>query len=225
MGRPIKKIFIGERSGVGAGGEGLASVTVVTGTSSGFVNDEAALITAPDLEGGVQAEGTVVSGGGALDDVTVTVQGSGYTSPPTITFTTGTIGTGTATGVLTTGGNPVILATAFIPVGDGGSANVNADIEAQKGKTIFRVTTSEGTGECNLVDPATGLAHGTPNAGGEMQIIATDSGGATYSVTQLYNNHVILENIGGSPEFADGVKVKWAHNGVAVVNDSVQITA
>ena len=57
-----------------------------------------------------------------------------------------------------------------------------------------------------------------------MQIIATDFGGATYSVTKLYNGHVRLENIAGAPEFADGVKVKWAEDGVAVLNYSVAIT-
>ena len=162
MGRPIKKLWIGESVSGGQGGSGVASVTTVAGTSSGFVNDEAALITAPDLEGGVQAEGTVVSGGGALDGVTITVQGSGYNSPPTVTFTTGTIGTGSATAVLTTGDTPVILATAFVT----GGSNENADILAQKGQTIYRVTTATGTEECNLIDPATGLAHGTPAAAG-----------------------------------------------------------
>lgn len=220
MGRPIKKLFIGERSGQGAGGSGVASVTTVAGTSSAFVNDEAALITAPDLEGGVQAEGTVVSGGGALDGVTITVQGSGYTSPPTVTFTTGTIGTGSATAVLTTGDNPVILATAYVT-----ASNENADIIAQKGQTIYRVETSEGIAECNLIDPATGLAHGTPTAAGEMQIIATNSQAGTYNVIKLYNGHVRLEHIAGTQEFTNGTKVKWAQDGVAVLNESVKITA
>ena len=59
-----------------------------------------------------------------------------------------------------------------------------------------------------------------------MQINATDSGGATYSVTKLYNGHVRMQNNGdGGEEFADDVKVKWARDGVAVVNESVKITA
>ena len=319
MGRPIKKIFIGERAGAGTGGESLASVTLGgTNNSTGYTAADALTIGAPDLEGGVQAVGevTVYANGALLEGVTtfttltgtetgggaaftgvtqkstsgtgtgaiftittsgnvdysattiavtgvgsgynttetitisgadiggadgtndltftiatfvtngtisgtsITTAGSGYTSAPTVSAATGTQGTLTLTGVLTTGSTPVIKATAYVT-----SSNLDADIIAQKGDTIYKVTTSEGTLDCNLIDPATGLAHGTPAAVGEMQIIATDSGGATYSVTKLYNGHVRLENIGGSPEFADGVKVKWAEDGVAVVNYSVSITA
>ena len=113
---------------------------------------------------------------------------------------------------------------AFIPVADGGTANVNADITAQKGNNSYLVTTSEGTGKCSLTDGA-GLAHGTPAAGGEMQIIASDSGDGLYSVTKLYNGHVRLQTFSGTPEFADDVKVKWAEDGVAVLDVSVSISA
>jgi len=221
MGRPIKKLFIGERAGAGTGGSGVASVTIGgTNNSTGYTDLDALTIGAPDLEGGVQAVGHVTETAGEIDGTVITVEGSGYTSAPTVTAPTGTIGTTTLTAVLTTGDTPVILATAL---GLGGS-NLNADIIAQKGQTIYRVETADGIFEANLVDSA-GAAHGTPNADGEMQIIATDSGGATYSVIKLYNGHVRLENIGGSPEFADGVKVKWAQDGVAVLDDSVKITA
>lgn len=219
MGRPIKKLFIGESVSGGTGGSGVADVTLTSG-GTGYTTG-ALVIGAPDLEGGVQAEGTFTETAGVIDSVTITVQGSGYTSPPTVDGDAGGNADAVLTAVLTTGDTPVILATAFL---EGGS-NLNADILAQKGQTIYKVTTADGTGECNLIDPATGLAHGTPAAAGEMQIIATDSGGATYSVTKLYNGHVRLENIGGSPEFADGVKVKWAHDGTPVLNESVSITA
>ena len=220
MGRPIKKRFIGERAGLSAGGEAVLQVDTTAGNSSGYTDLDPLVIDAPDLEGGVQAVGHVLSAAGAIDSAVITEQGSGYTSVPDVTAPAGTQGTGTFLAILTASGNKVILATAFL---EGGS-NLNADIVAQKGNIRFRVVTGDGTGECTLADGA-GVAHGTPAAAGEMQIIATDFGGATYSVTKLYNNTVVLENIGGSPEFADGTRVKWAKDGVAVVNDAVAITA
>ena len=216
MGRPIKKIFIGER-GPGAGGSGIADVELVAG-GTGYTAG-ALIISAPDLPGGVQATGTYTVSTGTIDSVTITDAGSGYTSEPTIEGDVGGTGAVLKAVFETEDGQPVIAATAFL---EGGS-NLSADILAQKGATIYKVTTADGTGECNLVD-SNGAAHGTPAAAGEMQIIATDSGGATYSVTKLYNGHVRLENIGGSPEFADGVKVKWAKDGTPVLNESVSIT-
>jgi len=215
MGRPIKKIFIGERAGFEGGGEGVASVTVVTGSSSGFVDAEAALITAPDLPGGVQAEGFVESAAGALDSVVITEAGSGYTSPPTVTFTTGTIGTGTATAVLTTGGVQTINATAYLL-----TTNEAADIIAQKGDVTYRVeTATDGIGEASLIND-------TPTAVGEMAIIATDSASGTYYVTKLYNNTVRLDPTNGTGvQFGLGDKVEWAKDGVAVVKYSVDITS
>lgn len=218
MGRPIKKIFIGERSGQGAGGSGIADVTINDG-GTGYTAGSL-VIDPPNLEGGVQAEGTFTETAGVIDGITITVEGSGYTGTPSIDGDAGGNGDADLDAVFTTGDNQVILATAFV---DGGS-NLNADIVAQKGNTIYRVTTADGTQECNLVDSA-GAAHGTPAAGGEMQIIANDSGDGVYSVIKLYNNTVVLENISGTPEFADGVRVKWAKDGVAVLDDSVSITA
>lgn len=221
MGRPIKKLFIGERAGAGVDGHGIADVTINDG-GTGYTAGSL-VIDAPTILGGVQAEGTFTETAGVIDGITITVEGSGYTDAPNISIDGDAGGNADADllAVLTTGDNPVILATAYVT----GGSNENADIIAQKGQTIYRVTTATGTEECNLIDPATGLAHGTPAAAGEMQIIATDSGGATYSVTKLYNGHVRLENIGGSPEFADDVKVKWAEDGVAVLDYSVKITA
>ena len=73
MGRPIKKIFIGERGAGSAGGEGLASVTLGgTNNSTGYTGGDALTIGAPDLVGGVQATGTVTiyADGALLEGVT-----------------------------------------------------------------------------------------------------------------------------------------------------------
>jgi len=213
MGRPIKKIFIGERGTGNAGGEGVASVTVVTGDSSGYTNLDALTITAPDLVGGVQAVGHILSGGGAIDSAVITIEGSGYTSAPTVTAPTGTLGTGTLTAVLTSTGANVIAATAYVA-----TTNESADMIAQKGDITYRVeTATDGVGECALVND-------TPAAPGEMAIIATDSAGGTYYVTKLYNNTVRLDPTNGNgSQFTLGSKVAWAD--VAVVDYSVKITS
>jgi len=214
MGRPIKKIFIGERGAGAPGGEGVASVTVVAGDSSGFTDLDPLTIGVPDLVGGVQAVGHVLSAGGAIDSVVMTVVGSGYTSAPTVTAVTGgTQGTATLTAVLTTTGAAVIAATAYIA-----TTNESADMIAQKGDTTYRVeTATDGVGECSLFND-------TPVAIGQMAIIATDSAGGTYYVTKLYNNTVRLDPTNGTGvQFTLGSKVAWAD--VAVVDYSVKITS
>jgi hypothetical protein len=147
---------------------------------------------------------------GTLATLVVTNAGSGYTAAPTVTAATGTKGTATLTGVLTTNGANVIAATAFVT----GGGNKNADILAQKGSTTYRVLTADGTEECTLVAKV-------PNTATEMQIAATDSAGGTYWVTKLMNRTVLITRNGGT-QFASGARVKWAD--VAVVNVSVKIT-
>lgn len=209
MGRPIKQIYIGNRNPGGVGGQGVASVTIGGTADVGIVDNDPLVISAPDLAGGVQAAGYVVSAGGDIDSVVITEAGSGYTSVPTVSVANQA--NRTLTAVLTTGGVAVIAATAYVT-----ATNLAADIVSQRGDTIYRVTTSEGTLDCKLVAA-------TPAAAGEMAIVATDSAAGTYWVTKLYNNTcVIYQNTG--TQFADGSRVKWAKDGVAVLNESVSIT-
>ena len=213
MGRPIKKIFIGERGAGAAGGEGLASVTITNGGTT--YADGTLVISAPDLVGGVQAEGTYTQTAGVIDAYVITVAGSGYTSPPTVAPSDAGAGDAVLAGVLTTGTAAVIAATAYVA-----TANESADIIAQKGTTAYRVeTATDGVGECSLVASV-------PNAVGEMAIVATDSAGGTYYVMKLYNNTVyIVKGAGTGTQFADGVRVEWAKDGTAVLNESVKITS
>jgi len=206
MGRPIKKIFMGERA---AGGEGVASVTITT-AGTGYA-DGTLVFSAPDINGGTLAEGTYTQTGGLIDVVTVTVPGTGYTSAPTVT-PSDAVGSGAAlTAVLTSTGTAVIAATAVVT-----GSNLAADMLSQKGTTRYRVSTTEGTLDCTLVQA-------TPTAVGEMAIAATDSTANTYWVKKLFNNTVIVEqNTGGSWEFANNEKVKWGDT--AVLNDTVKIT-
>ena len=212
MGRPIKKLFIGNRNSGGVGGEGLASVTLGgTNNSTGYTTGDALTISAPDLPGGTQAVATVTATAGVIDGVVVSTAGGGYTSAPTITADTGTQGTLTLTGVLTTSTTNAIAISAYVP---GGSSAVAGDIVAQKGSKTYRVTTAQGTGECVLVAAA------IPTEG-QMNITATDSAGGTYYVKKLTNRTVVVLPGTGS-QFAEDAKVKWADS--AVINESVAIT-
>ena len=103
MGRPIKKIHIGERGAGNAGGEGLASVTLGgTNNSTGATLGDALTIGVPDLVGGVQAVGTVAiyADGALLEGVTtfgiggLGVDGGGGAAVE-YTGVTGTGGSGT----------------------------------------------------------------------------------------------------------------------------------
>lgn len=217
MGRPIKKIWIGERGGF-APGAGVASITVTPGTASGYTQGDPVTIGAPDIIGGTQAEGFINSAAGGIDSITMTVVGDGYTAPPAVTAPTGTIGTTVLTAVLGTSGGPTIQATAFIDAADGGTAALPADIIAQKGNITYRVETAEGIGEVELVAAAAPLV-------GEMIITATDSAGGTYFVSKLYNNTLRFEAGGTGVQFAVGDKVGWAKDGVAVLDESVSISA
>ena len=60
MARPLNKKYFGNVYPGGAGGEGLASVTLGgTNNSTTYVNNAALTISAPSIQNGVQATGTV----------------------------------------------------------------------------------------------------------------------------------------------------------------------
>lgn len=190
---------------------------VITTPGSGYLLTDTIVILGTAFTGGASpandltlAVDTFVANG-TVSGTTITEAGSGYDTAPTVSGATGTQGTLTMTGVLGTAAGSIIAATAYVT-----GTNLDADIKAQKGDTTYRVTTSEGTLDCILVDSA-------PNAVGEMAIIATDSAGGTYWVTKLYNNTVRLTPNTGS-QFTAADKVKWARDGVAVVDYSVSIT-
>jgi hypothetical protein len=212
MGRPIKKLYIGNRNSDGLGGEGLASITLGgVNNSSGYSADDALTVSAPDLPGGTQAVAKVATvTGDAITTVAVTTAGTGYTSAPTITAPIGTIGTLTLTGVLSTSTTNAIAVSAYVV---GGASAVAGDIQAQKGSKTYRVVTAQGTSECLLVT-------GAP-AEGQMRITATDSAGGTYYVKKLTNRTVVVLPGTGS-QFAEDAKVKWADT--AVENVSVALT-
>lgn len=211
MGRPIKKLFIGNRNTLGIGGEGLVSVTLGgTNNSTGYTNVDALTISAPNLPGGVQAVATITETAGVIDGVIVVDGGSGYTSALTITAGTGTQGNLTLTGVLSTTTSNAIAILAFVT---GGSSAVIGDINSQKGSKIYNVTTAQGTSECLLVT--------SEPVEGQLRITATDSAGGTYFVKKLTNRTAVVLP-GTGVQFAEDAKVAWADT--AVENVSVALT-
>lgn len=75
---------------------GTVSSIIVTNAGSGYTVNPIVTISAPDLEGGVQATATASRTGSSINAITITNAGSGYTSTPIVTITRGV---GDTTGV------------------------------------------------------------------------------------------------------------------------------
>ena len=219
MGRPLNKKYFANTNlqdfdTANVGGESVASVTI-SGSWSGFTQATSTVtFSAPQIAGGVTAEGTVTITAGAPTAVTITVPGSGYTSAPTVTIADSDGGaetTGTATAVLTSGASARqngIKAEAQIGAG---SEVLTGDVIKQVSTTRYKVQTSDGTSVCQLV---------TTNALGadEMSIMATDVDGGTYLVSKLTSRKAVLVPVanahGGSTSagsaFASGTAAPWS---------------
>ena len=213
MGRPINKKYFANTNSrtfgtANVGGESVASVTI-SGVWSGYTQATSTVtFSAPDLVGGVTAEGTVTITAGAPTAVTITVPGSGYLSAPTVTIADSDGGAetaGTATAVLTSGASArqnSIKCEAQI--GSGGTEVTTGDVIAQKGTRKYRVQTADGTATCTLVASA---SLGT----NEMSITAVDASAHAYWVTKLTAHRAILtRKVSGDGLFASGASVPWS---------------
>ena len=213
MGRPINKKYFANTNSrtfgtANVGGESVASVTI-SGVWSGYTQATSTVtFSAPDLVGGVTAEGTVTITAGAPTAVTITVPGSGYLSAPTVTIADSDGGAetaGTATAVLTSGASArqnSIKCEAQI--GSGGTEVTTGDVIAQKGTRKYRVQTADGTATCTLVASA---SLGT----NEMSITAVDASAHAYWVTKLTAHRAILtRKVSGDGDFASGASVPWS---------------
>lgn len=231
MGRPLNKKFFGNRNigststaaDDGIGGQGVASATI-TAAGTGYVTGDVVIFSAPQLPTGVTATGTVVATAGAVNSITITESGSGYTSAPTVDLTGKGNGNATATAVLTvdtgapgsaTNQENAISITAFVP---GGSSAVVGDIVKQTSSRAYRVTTAQGTGRCDLVAAAPTV--------GQMTMTAVDSAGGTYYVTKLTARRaLIVKGDRTGTQFttgATGITIPWSFD-AAVLNETVQI--
>jgi len=169
-----------------------------------------------------------------LKSITTLEKGSGYTSAPTLSWgrassqtAGGQTQTGTPTVVLTTDSGYVgsatnqensIQITAWVPatadagrISGNGTSAVVGDIVRQSGSRKYIVRTAQGVGRVKLVAA-------TP-AKGEATIIATDSDGGTYYVTELRGRkaHIIKGDQTGT-QFTtgtDGIDVPWTFNGAS----------
>jgi hypothetical protein len=234
MGRPLHKKFFGNRNigststtaDDGIGGQGVASVTI-SGVWADFTQATSTVtFSAPQLPGGVTATGTVTITAGAPVSVTITEQGSGYTSAPTVTIADSDAGAetiGTATAVLTvdtgapgsaTNQENAITITGRIVAG----STVALDIIKQTGARRYLVTDGTNTGVVELVGDAV-------DAAGEANIVATDSAGGTYYVTKI-TAHRALVVPGTGTQFplvnGSAQSIPWVLD-TAVLNTSVRI--
>ena len=165
-----------------------------------------------------------------VKSIVILEKGSGYTSAPTLSWTTaGTNTGGTAVGAPTvtltedsgfvgssTNQENAIQITAWVPatadagrISGNGTSAVAGDIVRQSGSSKYIVRTAQGVGRVKLVAA-------TP-AAGQATIIATDSDGGTYYVTELRGRkaHIIKGDQSGT-QFTtgtDGIDVPWTFNG------------
>lgn len=198
MGRPIKKKFFGnlyDNQSVngfsGIGGEGVASVALsastLTAMNAGTYSISAASITAPATAGGKKPTLSLVVTAATAATVSVVTPGSGYTAAPTITGTglgalAGGSGGATATATLSTANvkNDSLSFISYLTTGS--SAISGGDIIKQESSRRYLVRNAQGVGQVRL-SYGSGVNH-TLQAG-NMHLIATDVGGATYYVTKL----------------------------------------
>jgi len=188
MGRPIKSKYFGIRKGLGVGGEGVTAVTL-GGTAPESTLTVTVVFGAPNIAGGTQATGSVVKPGNTVTSVTITNQGSGYTSAPSVVFTGTTMttqGTGTTATISVNTVTNVIHVEAYVPAAVGGSSGVAGDILEQVASKKYRVQTSQGTGTC-LLTTATGAL-----AAGRVRMVAEDGNGSTYFVKKLTARRAVL---------------------------------
>ena len=234
MGRPIQKKFFANTNvaldGEGVGGEGFASVAVVTtGTLYTTTNYTWAGST-PQIAGGQAATGTLTIGTDRrVTAFSVGNAGSGYTSTGSVTVTVSPATTGSAAtyaiGLTAAARANGLAIYAYIPAsgtaglvsGTGGTARLLGDIIRQTGSNKYLVATSEGVGRVKLV------YDGVADAAGEADLTATDYAGKTYYVMKLNGRKAKLKQYGSAGhEFADESWVKWNIT-TAVTNDTVTL--
>jgi hypothetical protein len=230
MGRPLNKKYFANTNyatfgTADVGGESVASITLVTGNSAGYVTGEFVSFSAPQITGGAYPVATIVATAGAVTSVVITSAGSGYTSAPTATVTTaaGTQTTLTLTPVLTTGATARQNGIKCEAQIGAGAEVTTGDIIKQVSGRRYTVQTSGGVGVCTLVTTEA-------KDDNQMSIRATDSDGNTYFVAKLTARLAVLvpaANVHGGTttigsQFASGTPAKWTF-GAAVAGTTVTI--
>lgn len=208
MGRPLSSKYFGNRNpgttgstadDYGIGGQYVSSVAA--GNATGYSQGTTITLGAPNLPTGVQATATVsiFTANGNISSVTVTEQGSGYTSAPTATLVKAANVTVAATG--TSGANVLtITSTAGIYVGMkvtgnvglGGTSDTSNVTAVNSGNVIVSDNhDSNITGNLTFYDAGTGVA-------GAVTL-------ASFT-TDVSNAITFSSNIGGDTSSADIIR-------------------
>jgi hypothetical protein len=181
-------------STITTGAGGLASINVSSG-GTGYTAVPGVIIGAPDVTGGTQAEAAATISSGSVVAVTVTVAGSGYTTAPSVTFSSGAAA---ATAVLNTGQvNTITLTNAgtgytsqptvtISAPPSGTTATAIASYNTFRTGTLAVLVTNGGTGYGASGSFAVSFAGGSGGAGAAGTAIV--SGGAVIAV--------IMTNVG-----------------------------
>jgi hypothetical protein len=231
MGRPLNKKYFANTNYqdfgfANVGGEGVASVTIAAPIAASMNTGATVTFSAPQLTGGQTATGTVtIDGNGDIAAIAITSAGSGYTAVPTITVTD-TVAGGAETASLTSGSGGVTVALTSgasarqnsikceAQVGEG-SEVLTGNVIKQVSTKRYKITTSDGTAVCKLVQSAALGAN-------EMSITATDANSNAYFVQKLTSRMAVLtRKVSDNGDFATGAKVKWTFG--SATSDTVSI--
>jgi hypothetical protein len=204
---------------------GVLTVITATTKGTGYVVGDTIKIDGA-LIGGVTTTNDItltvvgaVAAAGTITGITITEPGSGYTTVPNVTLSTGTQGTLTVTAAFAadtgavgsaTNEENAILMTAYLT---GGSAVV-VDIRKQVSTKRFRVTDGTRTGIVTLKSSVA-------TAAGEGSIRLVDSVGGTYFATKITARKVVITR-GTGTAFATGASVKWNMT-AAVLGESLLV--
>ena len=220
MGRPLNKKYFANTNYqdfgfANVGGEGVASVTIAAPIAASMNTGATVTFSAPQLTGGQTATGTVtIDGNGDIAAIAITSAGSGYTAVPTITVTD-TVAGGAETASLTSGASARQNSIKCEAQVGEGSEVLTGNVIKQVSTKRYKITTSDGTAVCKLVQSAALGAN-------EMSITATDANSNAYFVQKLTSRMAVLtRKVSDNGDFATGAKVKWTFG--SATSDTVSI--
>jgi len=216
---------------VNTNGSGNVSAISVAGGRGEWTSINGTSITTWAITGagGSNAQATVKF---RVKSISIVEAGSGYTALPSLSW--GSLGGTTPSGqtpALTTeqtvGGNQYASQSGaqnvasydenailiYAKTTSGGTSRLG-DIVSQKGRSVFKIKTTDGTANCLLKASAV-------SAAGECTITATDSDNGTYFVTKI-SSHRCTVTQGTGSQFVTGQSVPWTF-GTASAGASVKI--
>jgi hypothetical protein len=189
----------------------ITTATAVTNRAGASTNGSFTLtnIVTTGIYPGMKADAPVAMQAGtyvsAVSTNTVTLSKTQSASSATNVFSFNDFGHGaTFTTSLTAANYNALKVNAYLLAKDGGTGAKLADIVKQEASHRYLVKTSEGIGQCKLVNTSALTA-------GQMNLVATDWHGSTYYVTKLTAHKAILTQSTSSGGFviANGRATGW----------------